>query len=276
MIDPFTMIHLKMSVELGGLHWPAKEASKLLPRYCHPLLLENAMKAHQVSVAGSSFLLRYRNELLQVACFHQLLNVGRKAQDVRLSRTDGTNTYLLSPSNGYTPQEFPAEFENMRDLFVSRYQTNQDDLVRSRFLAVDRDSFRSIDDLDPKRIFGYIFIGFPTQAVVYDLKPDGEALAHLRSRWIMMLAEPTSDAIQFVPNRLYFRTVDAFKEVGLDPDGISGSPMFCLYQDRGDQCRVAVSGMITNASESGVIAVYHPDPLRRMLDGIVARVVARS
>jgi hypothetical protein len=64
--------------------------------------------------------------------------------------------------------------------------------------------------------------------------------------------------------------------MGLDPDGISGSPVFTVFEDESGERHLLIEGMITDASLSGVLAVYDAEPMRRLLDKIVMKPPARE
>jgi hypothetical protein len=216
-------------------------------------------------------LVNYRGKNFQISTQHQLQNLSRRASDIRLVAIVDGKHILFNATNGYTVGPQPAALANMQDVLVSRYPTIAQPHINRRFLRLEAEQFRPLHSLNAKRVIAHFFIGFPLQAVGYDLKDSGDALSNLRTRWVKLLVEPAPDAIQFVPNRLYFRTGTPLEEMGLDPDGISGSPIFCIYQDEEDQCRVCIGGMITHASKSGALAVYDPEPIRLLLDGIVVR-----
>lgn len=231
--------------------------------------MENAGTDFQLSVAGSSFLVRYRSVNFQICCWHQLANLGRDARDVRLATLFSGKTIIFGPANGYSMGEQATQFENMRDLLVGAYPTIAQENVNRRFLPVSADQLAPLKMLDVKKVIAQFFIGFPSQALGYDLHDAGDRLSNLRTRWIKLLVEPAPTAIQFEPNRDYYRTTTPLDENNLDPDGLSGSPIYSVYLDNADQCCVCITGMITHVSRSGVLAVYDADVIRRLLDTIV-------
>jgi hypothetical protein len=274
--DPFTNASVKTSVRFGQLYVPINGIHNIVQNHCGPVLLENATDEFQLSVAGSSFLINYRRTNLQICCLHQITNLGRKPNDVRLVHFINGKQIIFPPVNGYTLGEQPDAFANMRDLLISRYPIFDEDHVSRRFLQVDESQLGALKQHPVKRVVASFFLGFPSQILGYDLSDDGSKLEHLHARWVRMLIEPAPDALQFVPNRTYFRTKTALDSVGLDPDGISGSPIFTVFEDESGERHLLIEGMITDASVSGILAVYDAEPMRKLLDEIVMKPPARE
>lgn len=264
-IDLGTQVRMRFHVEIGGVLIPAAELIQATTRYCHPLLLNNGNEALPISVSGSSILIRYRQSLLQLSCLHQIENPGRQVSEARI--VDLGPPRLLVPPKFVTqwdPSE--PELENMRDLVAYEYDADAGSTLAPKFLSLHSDQFTSVPPRDATNIFMYFAIGFPSQRIGYDLSPEGDTLENLRARYIRIELKPDDQAIQLTPNRIYMRSTKSFSEMGLDCDGLSGSPIFCVYRSSEGNCHFGFCGIITNANNSGVIAAYGSQSIKFILD----------
>lgn len=263
-IDTATEVNSRMSIKLGHLYVPALKAPDIVVRHCHPLLVENDDKSYPLTVAGSSVLLRYRRQLVQLMCAHQLENTGRDPSEIRLADSAST-PMVVPPVTAHTLEDQIPELANMQDLVAATYELSDFPALASHFLLMTDDQFTSALPPYIKRSFAYFFVGFPRQAIGYDLSPEEDRLAHLRSKWIKVHVEPIEKEYQAIPNRQHYRCLDPLDEMGIEPDGISGSPVFHIYQTRDDQCRIGFCGLITHANDKGVCAVYESEQILRFL-----------
>jgi hypothetical protein len=264
-IDPLTVLRTKMHLRLGGLMVPAKDVIHLTAKHAHPLLFDNKDKDHPLAVAGSSFLFTYRGRFIQVSSRHQITNLGRDPGDVRLVDY-GQKPLIIPPRKASGMGNQVRALNNMQDLLAFQYELPADATIRHRFLNIAPSQFVSVPPAGAKQIFAYYFIGFPSQAVGYEISSESGALEHLKNRWIRLLLEPDTTTLRLVPNRLYMKSLDSFESMKIDPDGISGAPVFVVYQTHDDQCRFAFCGIITDANKNGVVAVYDAQPMQLFLD----------
>jgi hypothetical protein len=254
-----------MSVRLGMIYVPVGDVLNLVVDFCSPLLLVNSSKEFPLSVAGSSFLISYRGRLIQLSTNHQLLNLDRQAQEIRLIETF-PDRVIVPPIAASTPGVQIPELNNMGDLVFCQYRLQNGSSLARRFLKVWPEQFVPVPPPNLHNEFVYFFIGFPNQAVGYDTSVDGQALEHLRSRWIRLHLSPVTKSEFAIPNRIHFESLDAFTDVNIEPDGISGSPVFVVYQTTDRVCHIGFCGIITHANANGNCAVYDARAIKMILD----------
>jgi len=120
-------------------------------------------------------------------------------------------------------------------------------------------------------VFAYFTIAFPLSAVGYELHNTTSALAHLRSRYVRIYLEPNEKWLRVISRRHYFKSLDRLDEMGIEPDGFSGAPVFAIYQTKDMQCHFGLCGFITDANAEGVCAVYPATDLLAALNGILVK-----
>lgn len=244
---------------------PAKDVISLTAPNCHPLLLDNKSEEHPLAVAGSSFLMKYRGRFIQICCRHQVANFKRDPGEVRLVDY-GDKPMMIPPRRASGMGKQVASMQNMQDLIALQYELPPEVSIRRRFMTMSPGQFTAIPPANAKQVFAYYFIGFPSQAVGYEISFVDGKLEHLKNRWIRLMLEPDETTLRLVPNRVYMKSRDSFDSIQIDPDGISGSPVFVVYQTPDDQCHLGFCGTITDANKSGVVAVYDARPMQLFLD----------
>lgn len=127
------------------------------------------------------------------------------------------------------------------------------------------------DDLTPDYSF---VIGYPTGShkIELDLE-DQSQLSEFTMRWIRQDLQMTGAAPLDPEHHIMFVKHERSTRLSIDPDGLSGSPVFSIVHDEKKDCYLRFEGIITNARTDrfAVLPSAHIRPfLERIVDGIRA------
>ncbi len=219
---------------------------------------------------GSAFFLRYRARNYGICTLHQFGSGSfiYPAEAFFLGIADDGLTKIGIPPN----EAIRATFEdkahaNLSDFYLARFDDERDGRnMKQHFLQVDFQN--TLRNLNPAQIKLIAAIGFPTEAMEVDLKLDEDAIptgADMKLRWVRVVMERASPSSIDTPNRLPL-TIHPQEEHKIDdPDGMSGAPVFFIYQDSAWQMHLGFAGIITHSNGHRYM-VYEADIIRQMLD----------
>jgi len=256
---------VKTSVLVNGLAVPMKQVVQSVARFCRPLVIYNEGSGYELSFPGSAFALRVGGRNYLIASLHQL-GKGEGARDpgeiVILDRR-------VTPIPAITARE--AAREKDLDFFALTFpETSRDRDLTPLFCRFDLDRiFDASEAPAGNKVLSYFAIGFPSGRQDYDVDWDEEtqtgSLSSATSRWTTISLESV-DRNAFDRDYLepYQMSEEAAAALG-DPDGLSGSPVFMLYQDSQGQAHLAIAGMIQWASKAGRVNVLPSYYLREAL-----------
>lgn len=112
-------------------------------------------------------------------------------------------------------------------------------------------------------------IGYPTEShrIELDLQ-DETQLSEFTMRWIRQDLQRSDSAPMDTENRLIFVKHEQSTRLSINPDGLSGSPVFSIVHDQLTDRHLRFEGIVTNARDDR-FAVLPSAHIRPMLDGIV-------
>ncbi len=114
-------------------------------------------------------------------------------------------------------------------------------------------------------LMAHFVIGYPGQGLGYVLSESGNALARLDTRWATVSLVANDGTMEALSHRRYLKS----EKMNLNPEGLSGAPVFSLYRNE-ECCHLALSGIVTHASKAGLFAIYPAEAIQEMLNDIVA------
>jgi hypothetical protein len=170
----------------------------------------------------------------------------------------------VPPSSLHVPR-VEEEFRSLSDLIFFDYSKVSHDHRTSHLDITDMfwsDSMGIVSD------YSFV-IGYPAQSVgiEFDLE-DETKLAEFTLRWIRQDLQHAETAPMDPENRLIFTKHERSTRLSINPDGLSGSPVFSIVHDRQNDRHLRFDGIVTNAREDR-FAVLPSEHIRAMLDGIV-------
>lgn len=250
--NPLTqMTTLKTSVFINGLHIPMKQAIQSVARFCRPLVIYNEGSSYELSFPGSAFAVRIGCKNYLFATLHQLGKGAGARSPGEIVVLDGR----VTPIPAITGRE--VSFEKNLDFFTLEFpeESNGRDLA-PLFCRFELGDIFDAPELTPgMKVLSYFAIGFPSghqdYFVEWDENTETGSLSSATSRWTTIWLKHVD---RNVFDREYLQPYQMTEEAAValgDPDGLSGSPVFLLYQDQAAQVHMWIAGMIQWANKAG-------------------------
>ncbi len=272
-LPPVLEAGLKVSVELNGLFMPFARALKSLERFCRPLLVHNNDSTFEASVLGSSFLIRYRERNLMLFAKHQLGQPPRSPSDAMLAIFGGKSKPSGLGPSGSGMITFDPDYKVYEDICVLEFSPTEDSgEIDPLFCKLLPSQYVPIASLKPESIVSIFAIGYPSSQTAINYEEiDGELrnldIACRRSVVYLERTEPSAWDIEHrLPLQLLARNDNEMPE----PDGLSGAPVFVVYQDVASQCHIGFGGFVTEASKAGRFMVYSAHQIFPVVERFVA------
>lgn len=271
MLTPtWAIAQAKMSVEINGTYVPFKSVPDALPRFVRPALFSTGHEVWELQFFGSSFLGKYRDWHFGLATAHQT-NTGKGAPEaskfVVVVEADGKRL-AIPPSDLHVPRIEGDENQSLTDLIFfdygvldQRYRANHLDLTKAYWS-------------DDGGVNDYSFlIGFPTSSKTIKIDDDFTVLSEFTMRWIRQDLQRASTAPLDPEHRNIFVKHERSTRLSVEPDGLSGSPVFSIVSSPSSERYLKFEGIVTNA-RGDRFAVYPSVYIRDMLDDIISKAQA--
>lgn len=254
-----------MSVRVNGAYLPFKSAPGAMQRYVRPALFSTGDAILELQKVGTAFMGKYRNWSFGLMTAHQGSgsNGAPSAEKFVVVVDDGEKRLAVPPSTILKPRIDDPEHLSLEDLMFLDYSTTARPL---NHLDLSQVSWSDSDGL----VTDYSFlVGFPTSSMVIELNPDGEPrLDTFTPQWIRQDLEQAEPEPLDPENREIFTKHQRSTRLSVDPDGLSGSPVFSIVADRGKERHLRFDGIVTHA-RGDRFAVYPSALIRLVLDSIV-------
>ena len=268
----WAMASAKMSVAVNGTFLPFLNVPHSMQRFVRPALFSTGDDAWELRTFGTAFLCKYQDLALAITTGHQVGDGRDKPLSERfvVLASAADRTIAIPPATVHRPLVSDDEYNSLQDLCVFGF----DDRVRKHNIAtLNLGSVRWSDD--PELTFDYSFlIGYPTESFDADLSDEG-ACQRFVSRWIRQDLEPDGPALLDVENRDIFVKHSQSTRLSINPDGLSGSPVFSIVHDAASDRHLRFDGIVTNA-RGDRFAVYPSVHIRRLLDQIAMETGRKS
>lgn len=266
-------LRAKLSVPVNGVFVPLTEAIASIRRFCAPAFFHHhELPEFQLARAGTALLLRYRGRNLALCTRHQL--GGGAAQTdperftVTLTEAGGARLGLGPDVVTRVRMDHPAH-GNLEDVLVLEYRNERNGRdIRGLFL--DLDVGRNLETIDHGSVKAMFAIGYPTAFTDVDFVADEEGnpvALDMTLRWVKLYLALAAPAPMDTENRRPMVQDPNADQETIEPDGMSGAPVFFVCLDRGVAC-LGFGGIVTEARERRYM-VYDGDLLRRILDQYV-------
>ena len=256
----------KLSVSVNGVYVRFEALPKSMHRFVRPAMFRTDDEGYELRYFGTSCLFRYREKTFAVTTAHQTGNgiEAPEAEAFVVVVDDDTKRLSVSPSSIHRVKKEGDHEPSLSDLLFYEYDVPS---------AVSSPEFLNLSDVQWSDSSGlkndYSFlIGFPSQSVVCEPDPtDGTKLSEFVLRWVQVDLQPTQRERMDTENREMFTKHPESTKQSVNPDGLSGSPVFSIVHDVGKNRQLQFNGILTNA-KSDRFAVYPSSVIRHLLDGI--------
>lgn len=220
----------KLSVPVNGILVPIKAAAESLRRFCTPAFFHHeGQSIFEMSKVGSAFLVRYRGAT-------------RPEQfTVTLIEPDGTRVGL-SPNVVSKVRMEHAEHSNLEDVLLLEYE-NTRGARNLRRLFLELDLARTLETVDPASVKAIFAVGYPTAFGDVIIKRDEESNVtgmDMELRWVKLYLVPDGPALLDAENRRAMVQDPNYDQETIDPDGMSGAPVFFVWLDQSFQAHLVV------------------------------------
>lgn len=266
-IASWTVAQTAMSVRVNGTYLPFKSTPDLMQRFVRPALFSTGDEVFELRFVGTAFMGRYRNWDFALSTAHQVDAAwGAPTPESFVVVVDHDGKRLaVPPSAVHFPRIEEEEYKSLRDLAFFDYSKPRAEL-RAPHLDLSHLFWSDAADVTPDYAF---VIGYPTGSMRIELDLDDDArLAEFTARWIRQDLEVADRKPMDTEHRLIFVKHERSTRLSIEPDGLSGSPVFSIVHDRHKERHLRFEGIVTNAREDR-FAVFPSALIRPMLDGIV-------
>lgn len=274
LIDTPTLAKMKLSISVNGFYVPFKDIVRSIRRFCPPALFHYEDPVLDVSPSGSAFLFRYRGRNFGLCTRHQL-GIGATAINperfmITAEEADGRRVGL-SPNRVSRVSFADPAHSNLADMFLAEFDDVRNGRnVRGLFLETELSrNFQTVQSVEIKLILS---LGYPTAARNIDLQFDeaGDEItgADITLRWVKLYLELDGPALLDPENRRPLVKHRTYEQDDVDPDGMSGAPVFFVQLDASSNAHLGFGGMITHAA-GGRYAAYDGAALKQIVDGYI-------
>lgn len=256
-----------MSVLVNDTYLPFTSAPDQMQRFVRPAVFSTGHELFELRVFGTAMMASYRGWDFAITTAHQVDAArGAPAAEsfVVIVEKDGKRL-AVPPSSLHVPR-VEEDFRSLGDLVFFDYSRVSHD---HRTLHLDITDIFWSDSTGIVSDYSFV-IGYPAESVriEFDLE-DETKLAEFTLRWIRQDLQRVDNAPMDPEHRLIFTKHEGSTRLSINPDGLSGSPVFSIVHDRQKDRHLRFDGILTNAREDR-FAVLSSEHIRPMLDGIVA------
>jgi hypothetical protein len=256
-----------MSVGVNGMYVPFKKAPEVMQRFVRPALFSTGDAVFELRVFGTALMASYRGWDFALTTAHQVdpSRGAPSAASFRVVIEREGKRLAVPPSSLHLPRIEEEEYRSLGDLVFFDY-TKVPDGHRPAHLDITSIHWSDANEV----VADYSFvIGYPTDShrIELDLQ-DETQLSEFTMRWIRQDLQRSDIAPMDTENRLIFVKHEQSTRLSINPDGLSGSPVFSIVHDELKDRHLRFEGIVTNARDDrfAVLASAH---IRKMLDGIV-------
>jgi hypothetical protein len=257
----------KMSVLVNGLFIPFKEAPGLMQRYVRPALFSTGDSRYELQFAGTALMARFREWNFALVTAHQAQG---KAFETSTGAfvvviDSGAKRLAVPPTSAHVPKFESEDHRTLEDLIYFGYD-REGGAVKPQHLDL-KDVLWSDSDVGADYSF---VIGYPTQSVRIELGgEDGIEITDFKLGWIRQDLVQSDRRPMDTENRSIFVKHPKSNRLSIEPDGLSGSPVFSMVR-LGTDRRLRFDGIVTNANGDR-FAVYPSVHIRDALEDITMR-----
>jgi hypothetical protein len=156
---------------------------------------------------------------------------------------------LSVPVNGILVP-IKAAAESLRRFCTPAFFHHEGQSVFEMFLELDM--ARTLETVDPASVKAIFAVGYPTAFGDVTIKCDEESNVtgmDMELRWVKLYLVPDGPALLDAENRRAMVQDPNYDQETIDPDGMSGAPVFFVWLDPSFQANLGFVGMITHGRD---------------------------
>ncbi|MFD1157929.1 hypothetical protein [Roseovarius aestuarii] len=256
----------KISVEINGVYVQLKNAPDQFQRFVRPAVFSTDNEIWELQYHGSATMVRYGGRDMAITTAHQTGDghAAPRAEKFVIVVKDEERRLTVPPRSVRNVMVDAGENTIAEDILFYEY-----DKQGGRKVADHLELTKVLwsDAIGLKVVYSFL-IGFPSESVIIELDPSDEtAIGEYKLRWIRQDLEPAERQPLDPGNRNIFIKHHQSSRRSVKPDGLSGSPVFSVVQDSGNDCHLRFDGIVTHA-KGDRFAVYPSQMIREALDTI--------
>lgn len=259
----------KLSISVNKVQIPFINLPRSMHRFVRPAQFSTGHDVYELNRSGTAFMCQYHNLRIAMTTYHQTglggLTLPSAEKFVVLAQAEG-KTLAIPPHTIRRPRIEEEEFKSLEDLWVFDFGERVSDGSVQTF-----DLSEVLWSDAPGVTVEYAFlIGYPTSSERWNFNEDDEAeLIGVVSGWILQDLQADEPGLMDTEHRNMFIQHERSNKLEVEPDGLSGSPVFSIVHDAALNRHLRFDGIVTNARGSR-FAVYPSIYIRDFLDLIVA------
>ena len=269
-MDAFTVARLKLSVEINRLWIGFSQVPERLRKFVTPALFyHEGQDVFDLSAPGTAFLVRYRETNFAICTRHQLGTGDVEVEPANFTVVVEGNVGL-SPNRVSRITMDDPDHKNLEDVYIAEYADDRDGRdLRPFFLDLDLGA--NLHTVNADLIQAMFALGFPMFARDGDLEEDEDGLPTkwlATARWVKLYLEIDQVRLLDTENRIPMVQDKRVEQETIDPDGMSGAPVFFIGKTQDHNAFLGFAGMVTNANGRRYM-VYDAAILKQVLDSYV-------
>jgi hypothetical protein len=274
MVASFIIARAKLSAPINGVFVAFNSVASAIRRFCTPAFFHHGNESvFDMSKAGSALLFRYRGRNFALLSRHQLghglAEVRPEQFTVTLIEPNGTKIGL-SPNTVSEVKFDEEEHTNLQDLLLLEYE-NTRGKRNLRGLFLDLDLAHTLETVPSASVQAIFSIGYPTAFGDINTKCDDEGIVTTMSmelRWVKLYLMVSEAAPLDPENRRPMVQDPKADQETIDPDGMSGAPVFFVWLNAASEAQLGFAGMITHARDRRFM-IHDGAHLRRVVDAYI-------
>lgn len=263
----WTTAQTMMSVLVNGTYLPFKSTPDSMQRFVRPALFSTGHAVFELRLFGTALMASYRGWDFALTTAHQVdADRGAPLRETFVVVIEHAGKKLaVPPLSVHWPRVEDEELRSLADLMFFEYEQVAAD-KKSSHLNLTSMFWSDADAVVPDYSF---VIGYPTSSALIELDLQDETkLSEFTMRWIRQDLQISNAAPMDPENRLMFVKHEGSTRLSIDPDGLSGSPVFSIVHDPKKERHLRFEGIVTNA-RGDRFAVLPSASFRPVLDAII-------
>jgi len=264
-----TVAKAKMSININGFQIPFENAPDSMQRFVRPAIFSTEDEIYELQKIGTALLCQYHGLSLAITTQHQTGTGGLGkplAEKFVVMAEKNSKKLAVPPTAIYTPKIDDENFQSLNDLQLYDYHNQfADHSIQALNLRLVLWS----DSQHAGRDYSFV-VGYPTESHIIKLVDDEDVGARVLgyvSQWIRQdLQADTEQKLDKENRNIFIKHLNSTR-MSINPDGLSGAPVFSIVKDSNNDRHLLFEGLVTDAKDDR-FAVYPSQHIKRALDQI--------
>lgn len=255
----------KLGVPINGVIIPMASVPQAVMRFVRPAAFWTGDETWELQFSGTIFIGHYRRKTIAIASGHQAEESpsSPSPRDLVILSHEGERIRAVSPHTIARPLVPKEEHFSLCDLCVYVFDENSSTIKHEK-MQLD-DVFWS--DKTTKSADYSFLIGYPTDSRIIETTDEGVPIRFV-NRWIRQDLQHAEPRLLDIENRNIFVKHEDSTRLSVNPDGLSGSPVFSIQADSKSNRNICFEGIITDAVGDR-FAVYPSIYIKEFIDHLI-------